>query len=174
MSYPNSSFRSDNKYRFHCPVVGRDEFLLACWIRRYRHWRGEDVAQGECRMCMRAFKCPALHMIAQEDREKRVIFFDAAGGKVNRLPAAIQEQVDRIVVRPHHALGLEVSDEWIRKLTGGERLVVATPGPEQEKSKRRGRAPVKAETVAAAPVGAGSMVDLGKVDVDLAGGINAA
>lgn len=115
------SVRPENRFRFNCPVVGREERYIACVLRKHRHWRGEAVDCGGCASAMNANKCPAIHMIAMEvprDADARSIFFDLKGEKVFGIPNAVAERIERVLVLPSHCRRHNVSAEMFERLTG--------------------------------------------------------
>jgi hypothetical protein len=108
-----------NRFRFTCPTLGRVEFYLRCVLRRYRHWRGEEI-EGDCATCMRASKCPAVAMIKLEHREGRALFLDTEGKATHRVPAAVMDEIRRKLVRPFHARGTNIEPEALAKLVRGD------------------------------------------------------
>lgn len=175
--YSRGSMVPNNRYKFHCPTVGRDELFLACMFRRHKVWRGEDIKEGECKMCMRAGKCPIVHMLNKEMRVEDPLYVDLKGEKVHKLDADVQAQIARVLVLPFHAAGIDVSVEWMEKLTGeakrymphmfGEQATAAAVAePAKKPRARKEKAPDKTASE--------GVMDLGKVGIDMAQALNAA
>lgn len=115
------SVRPDNRFRFHCSVIGRDERYLACVLRRHRKWRGEPIDCGGCAAAMDANKCPAVHMINLESNQPggaRAIFFDAVGEKLYAVPKPVAQRIERVAILPFHARRYAMTPELYERLTG--------------------------------------------------------
>lgn len=176
------SVRADNRFRFHCPVVNRDETYLACVFRRHRKWRGERVDCGGCSAAMSANKCPAIHMIMMEcppNEPSKAIFFDPKGEKLFGIPKAVAERIEKVVILPFHCRGLNVSPEMHELLTGTREQAgtVLIPAPVTAKSlpaaPRQERRKTAKSTEVSVDTGEDSLNDmLSYAEVDMAGALN--
>jgi hypothetical protein len=109
---------SGNAYRFHCPTVERDARFIVCAFKKNRHWRGENFLDQDCRLAMRAGKCPVVEMMKAEYRAQDRLFFETESKSVHKLPTEIAEHMARIVVVPSHAAGLHLTPEQLEKHLG--------------------------------------------------------
>jgi hypothetical protein len=115
------SIRADNRFRFVCPVVGREERYIACGLRRHRHWRGESIDCGGCASAMRAGKCPAVYMLDMEtpkNAPSKAIFFDTKGEKVYGIPKVVAERIEKVLILPSQCRPYHMSPELFERLTG--------------------------------------------------------
>ena len=111
------SMVAGNGYMFHCPTVDRDALFTACAFKRHKHWRGDDFADQDCRCAMRGGKCPAVRMLQKEWREEQR-FYHSAEPTMHKLPRDIFDQIERIILFPFHARGLNLTPEQSAKLFG--------------------------------------------------------
>lgn len=182
------SVRADNRFRFHCPVVGRDEAYLACAWRRHRKWRGESVDCGGCAAAMNANKCPVVHMIEMEcprHEPARPIFFDPKGDKLYGLPQAVAARIEKVLVLPFHCRGLDMTPELHERLTGTrEPAPSALPAasitqkalpPDGRQERRKTDRSTAADRKGEPDRSTGDLSDLlGEAQIDMAAALNAA
>jgi len=178
-----------NRFRFTCPTLNRPELYLRCVMRRYRHWRGEEI-EGGCATCMRASKCAALLMIKAEQRGDKALFLDEVGTTLHRLPAEILEQTRRTQVMRSHGRGTGVDTAVLEALMRGDFNgvpgttaipVPGEPGPpvavDHTKSAVSGPAPTKRSVATQAQTKRTAKGDLSgaadNLDANMASAINA-
>jgi hypothetical protein len=114
----STSIFAGNRYRFHCPVVEREEYWLACALRKHRRWRGEKI-ESDCATCMSASKCPAIYMIQKEHKLGKPIFVDPTE-TLHQIHKDVWEQIKPLMVLPIHGYGTGISNARLSQLIGRE------------------------------------------------------
>lgn len=167
------SITAENRYRFKCPTTGREELYIRCATRRHIHWRGGKI-EGDCATCMRSSKCAALHMLNEEWRTNKAVFFDREAA-THRLPSRILDRTKVIQVLRSHGSGTGIDPVALEALVRGDfdgsvgnRYVPAASMAELEVEK--GSAEANRARASKTPAKLGSILD--EVDTDMAGQLN--
>ena len=157
IGFQGSSAIPGNGYSFRCPVVERDSAFTICARRRDKHWRGERTQAHDCHTAMNGSKCPALHMLTMEWAAGEEMFYDSQV-RLHALPKAIIERIEKLVLVPSHAHGMELTAEQQELLFGGLREIPKTIAvPERAKRTRKAHTvAVPAESDVTDDIGAGA------------------
>lgn len=97
---PVKTYRSDNQFRFNCPIFGSEVEIRQCFTLREQWARGKQMeTRRGCQACLSASKCPIVPIMKalQQNPEQNDHYYSAEP-KVGKLRPEILERIARIMV----------------------------------------------------------------------------
>lgn len=112
-----TSMTPGNKLKLRCPVLGTDQYFVACAFFHWKRMRGEATGRPDCDTIHNANKCAARHMLELEGKAGRPLFI-VEDDKPRNPPKAVMERLSQVAIIPYHGMGTGIDPETLSRICG--------------------------------------------------------